>query len=74
MKQNLLISKRYERACVNSIYIRNLLILAFVVSICVSIYAFDSVAAIPLWIINFAVRIKIWKNIMKWKKEKDAKF
>ena len=48
MKQNLLISKKYERACVNSIYIRNLSILAFVVSICVSIYAFDSVAAIPL--------------------------
>ena len=72
-------SKKHKKVCTTLNYIEHLLILAFVVTGCVSISTFTSIVGIPLGITSSAVviklcavteRIKKYKSIIK-KEEKN---
>ena len=72
-------SKKYKKIRTTPNYIEHLLILAFVVIGCVSIFAFASLAGIPIGITSSAVELKIcaitagikkYKPIIKKKKKK----
>ena len=59
IKQNALISEKYEKTCKYINYVEHFLTLASTVPSCVSFFAFASVVAIPVDITNFAVGIKV---------------
>ena len=67
-------SKKHKKVCTTLNYIEHLLILAFVVTGCVSISTFTSIVGIPIGITSSAVviklcavteRIKKYKSIIK---------
>ena len=62
-------SKKYEKACMHSSYIKHLLILASAVTGRVSIVAFASLVGISSWILSFEVELDFWKNMIIWKKK-----
>ena len=79
IKHNYLISEKYKKTCKYLNYVKHLLILASIVTGCVSISVFDSLVCIPVGITNSAVGIKIcvntagmkiYKSIIQKKKEK----
>ena len=51
--------EKYKKTCKYLNYVENLLIIASTISGCVSISAFASLAAVPVGMTSFAVRIKI---------------
>ena len=58
-----MISKKHKKVCKNIIYIEHLLILAYVVTGCVSLSAFASLVGIPVGIPSAAIGIKICEII-----------
>ena len=62
IKHNYLISEKYKKTCKYLNYVKHLLILASIVTGCVSISVFDSLVCIPVGITNSAVGIKICVN------------
>ena len=62
-------SKEYEKACMDSSYIKHLLILASAVTGCVLIVALASLVGISLWILSFELELDCWKNMIIWKKK-----
>ena len=59
IKHNNLMREKYKKTCKYLNYVENLLIIASTISGCVSISAFASLAAVPVGMTSFAVRIKI---------------
>ena len=62
IKHNYLRSEKYKKTCKYLNYVKHLLILASIVTGCVSISVFDSLVCIPVGITNSAVGIKICVN------------
>ena len=73
IKQNALISEKYEKTCKQISYVEHLLILAWTVTGCVSFSAFDSLVSISVDIRSFALGIKICviTSVMKKYKSKE---
>ena len=80
--QNELMNKKYKKVCVILIYIANLLILAFVVTGCVSISLFAYFLGIAIGIMGSAMGLQIraitkgiknYKSIIRKKKERHDK-
>ena len=75
-------SKKHKKVCTTLNYIEHLLVLAFVVTGCVSISTFTSIVGIPIGITSSAVviklcavteRIKKYKSIIKKEEKKMIK-
>ena len=75
-------SEKYKETCKNLNYVQHLLILASMVTGCISISAFASLVYVPVGITSSAVGIKIcaitagtkkYKSIIKKKKKKKKK-
>ena len=82
IKQNELMSKKHKKVCTTLNYIEHFLILAFTITVCISIPAFTSLVSIPVGITSTAIGLKIcaitagmkkYKSIIKEKKKKHDK-
>ena len=71
MKHNYLFNQKYKKASNHLNYIEQLLILASVVTGCLSISAFASLGAIPIGITSSAVEIKFCAITAAIKKYKE---
>ena len=59
IKQNELMSRKHKKVCTTLNYVKHFLILASVVTGCISIYAFVSLLGIPIGITSSAIGLKI---------------
>ena len=59
IKQNELMSRKHKRVCTTLNYIEHFLILASIISGCISISAFASLLGIPVRIMSSAIGLKI---------------
>ena len=77
-----MISKKHKKVCTTRNYIEHFLILASIITGCISITAFTSLLGIPIGITSYAIGLKIcaitsgikkYKLIIKKKKKKHDK-
>ena len=77
-----MISKKYKKVCTTLNYIKQVLILAFTITGCISISDFGSLISVPIEIIKSAIGLRIcaiaagikkYKSIIKKKEKKHDK-
>ena len=82
MKHNDSINEKNKKTCKHLNYVENLLVLASLITGCVSISAFASLACVPVGVTSSAIRIKMcaitveikkYKTIIKKKKKNHDK-
>ena len=73
IKHNALKSEKYKKTCKYLSHVEHLLILASIITCCVSMFAFASLVCVPVGITAITARIKKFKSIIKKKKKKHDK-
>ena len=68
VKQNELMGKKHKMVCTTLNYIEQSLILAFIITPCISVFAFASSIAIPIWIASSEIGLNICAIVAEIKK------